>query len=198
MGNIRKIFLLQNLEDKFPLLPIIPFFLCCCSVAQWYPTLCNLMGCSISGFPVLHYLLEFSQTHFHWVGDRYHPTMSSSVIPFSSCLPSFPASGPFPRSRLFALDVQNIGASASASVHPMNIQGWFPLRLTGLISFLSTELLSLVQYHYSIPPPAPRKKDTFKDITLSYSCLFAIWVKSYFELCFRRLETEFGDPDSLN
>ena len=140
MDNIRKIFLLQNLEDKFPLLPIIPFFLCCCSVAQWYPTLCNLMGCSISGFPVLHYLLEFAQTHFHWVGDRYHPTMSSSVIPFSSCLPSFPASGPFPRSRLFALGVQNIGASASASVHPMNIQGWFPLRLTGLISFLSKGL----------------------------------------------------------
>ena len=63
-----------------------------------------------------------------------HPTISSSVIPFSSCLQSFPASGSFPVSQLFASDGQSTGASASASVLPMNIQGWFPLRLIGLIS----------------------------------------------------------------
>ena len=62
-----------------------------------------------------------------------HPTISSSVIPFSSCLQSFPASGSFPMSQFFALAGQSIGASASASVLPMNIQGWFPLGLTGLI-----------------------------------------------------------------
>ena len=62
-----------------------------------------------------------------------HPTMSS-VIPFSSCLQSFPASGSFPMSQFFASGGQSIGISASASVFPMNIQDWFPLGLTGLIS----------------------------------------------------------------
>ena len=62
-----------------------------------------------------------------------HPTISSSVIPFSSHLQSFPASGSFLISQFFTSGVQSIGALASASVLPMNIQGWFPLRLTGLI-----------------------------------------------------------------
>ena len=66
-----------------------------------------------------------------------HLTISSSVICFSSCLQSFTASGSFPMSQLFASGGQSIGASASASVLPMNIQGWFLLGLTGLISFLS-------------------------------------------------------------
>ena len=63
-----------------------------------------------------------------------HPTISSSVVPFSSCLQSFPASGSFPKSQLFASGGQNIGVSASASVFPMNIQHWFPLGWTGWIS----------------------------------------------------------------
>ena len=63
-----------------------------------------------------------------------HPTISSSVIPFSSCLQSFPASGYFPVNWFFASHGQCIGASASASVLPMNIQDWFPLGLTGYIS----------------------------------------------------------------
>ena len=70
--------------------------------------------------------------------DSYHPTISSSAIPFSSCLQSFPASGSFPMSHFFASGSQSIGASAS--VHAMNIQGWFSLRLTGLISLLSKAL----------------------------------------------------------
>ena len=78
-----------------------------------------------------------------------HPTISSSVVPFSSCLQSFPASGSFPRTEFFTSDGQSIGASASASVLPMNIQDWFPLRLTGLISLLSKELSSLLQHHSS-------------------------------------------------
>ena len=65
-----------------------------------------------------------------------YPTISSSVAP-SSCPPSFPASESFLMSQLFASGGQNIGASASASVLPMNIQGWFRLPLTGLISLLS-------------------------------------------------------------
>ena len=69
-----------------------------------------------------------------------HPTISSSVVPFSSCLQSFPTSGSFPMSQLFTWGGQSIGASASASVLSMNIQGWFPLGLTSLISWLSKEL----------------------------------------------------------
>ena len=69
-----------------------------------------------------------------------HLTISSSFVPFSSCLQSFPASGSFQMSWLFASGGQSIGASASASVLPMNIQEWFPLRLTGWISLQSKGL----------------------------------------------------------
>ena len=69
-----------------------------------------------------------------------HPTISSSVTPFSSCPQSFPASGSFPVSRLFASGGQNIGASVSAWVLPMGIQGWFSLGWTGLISLQSRGL----------------------------------------------------------
>ena len=69
-----------------------------------------------------------------------HPTISSSAAPFSFCLQSFPASGYFPVNQLFTSGGQSIGASASESALPMNIQGWFPLGLTGLISLLSKGL----------------------------------------------------------
>ena len=69
-----------------------------------------------------------------------HPTILSSVVPFSFCLQSFPASGSFLRSQLFTSGSQSIGASALASVLPMNIQDWFPLELTGLISLQSKGL----------------------------------------------------------
>ena len=72
-----------------------------------------------------------------------HPTISSSVTPFSSCPQSFPASGSFPISWLFTSSGQSIASSASASVFPMNMQGWFPLGLTGLISLLSKRLLTV-------------------------------------------------------
>ena len=67
-----------------------------------------------------------------------HPTISSSVVPFSPHLQSFPASGSFQMSQLFASDGQSIGVSASASVLPMNIQDWFPLGWTGWISLQVT------------------------------------------------------------
>ena len=72
-----------------------------------------------------------------------HPVISSSDTLFSFSPQSFPESGTFPMSHLFASDNSNIGASASASVLPVNIQGWSPLRLTGLISLLSKGLLGV-------------------------------------------------------
>ena len=69
-----------------------------------------------------------------------HPAISSSVIPFSSCPQSLPASGSFPMSQLFAWDGQSIGVSASASVFPMNTQDWSPLGWTGWISLQSKGL----------------------------------------------------------
>ena len=109
-----------------------------CSVAMSYPTLCDPMDCSVPGFRVLHYLLEFAQTYplSQWC----HPTISSSVAPFSSCPQSFPVSWSFPISQLFASGGQSIGASALVLVLPMNFQGWFPLGRTGLISLQSKGL----------------------------------------------------------
>ena len=69
-----------------------------------------------------------------------HPVISSSVVPFSSCPQSFPASGSFPMSQLFTWGGQSIGVSASASVLPMNTQDWFPLEWTGWISLQSKGL----------------------------------------------------------
>ena len=69
-----------------------------------------------------------------------HSTILSSVVPFSSCLQSFQASGSFPMSQFFASGGQSIGVSASASVLPMNIQDWFPLGLTGWICLQSKGL----------------------------------------------------------
>ena len=99
------------------------------SAAQSCPTLCDPMNRSKLGLPVHHQLLGITQTHpLSW---WCHQTISSSVIPFSSCLQSFPASGSFPKSQFFASGGQSIGVSASASVLPMNIQDWFPLGWTG-------------------------------------------------------------------
>ena len=73
-----------------------------------------------------------------------HPIISSSVIPFSSCLPSLPASQSSPMSQFFVSGGQNTGTSASASVLPMNIQERFPLGLTDLISLQSKELSRII------------------------------------------------------
>ena len=82
------------------------------------------------------------------LSQRRHPTISPSVVTFSSCLQPFPALGSFQMSQLFALDGQSIRVSPSALVLPMNIQDWFPLGWTGWISLQSKELSSLLQ-HYS-------------------------------------------------
>ena len=97
------------------------------------PTLCN---------PCLPCLLSTPRVHpnpcpWSW---WCHPTISSSVIPFSSCLQSIPASGSLPKSQFFATGGQSTGVSASASVLPMNIQDWFSLGWTGWISLQSKGL----------------------------------------------------------
>ena len=91
------------------------------SVFQPCPTLCDPMDCSTPGFPVHHQFPEFTPTHVHQVSDAIQPSQLLS-FPFSSHLQSFPASGSFPVSQFFASGAQSIGASASASVVPMNIQ----------------------------------------------------------------------------
>ena len=111
----------------------------CFSVAQSCLTSSDPTDCGTPGFPVLYYLLEFAQTRVHWVGDAIQ-TSHPLLPPFSSCLQSFPASGSSPMSWLFTSDGHSIGASGSALVLQMNIQGWFPLGLTGLIPLQSKGL----------------------------------------------------------
>ena len=108
----------------------------CCSVAKSHPTLCDPLDCSTLGFPILPRACSNSCPLSPWC----HPIILPSVGLFSSCPKSCPASGVFPMSQLFASGGQSIGASASVSVLPMNIQDWFPLGLTGLISLQSRKL----------------------------------------------------------
>ena len=96
------------------------------------------MDCSTPGFPVLHWLPEFAETHVHRVGDAIqmsHPLLSPSLPTFS-----LSQHESFLMSLLFKSSGQSLGASVSASVLPVNIQGWFPLGLTGLISLQSKGL----------------------------------------------------------
>ena len=136
-------------EDKFS------------SVAQLCLPLSDSMDCSTLGFPVHHQLPELAQTHVHWVDDSIQA--SSSVVPLSSCLQSFSASGSFLMSQFFTLGGGSIGASASSSVLLMNIQGWFLLGLTGLISLLSKGLSRV-----------------FSNITVQKHQFFGTWLSLWF------------------
>ena len=118
---------------------IMSYLIAFCSVAQSCLTLCDPMDCSTPDFPVLYRVPEFAQTHVHWVGDAiqtFCPLLPFS--PFAFNLSQYQEV--FQWVRLFTSSGQSIGVSASASVLPMNIQGWFPLGLTGLISLLFKEL----------------------------------------------------------
>ena len=114
-----------------------------------------------------------------------HPTISSFVILFSSWLQSFPASGSFPMSQFFTSDGQNIGVSPSASVLPMNIQDWFPLGLTGLISLQSNS-------------PTPHSKHQFLGAQFSLWSVTSIhdyWKNhslDYMDLCWQSNVSAFG------
>ena len=112
-------------------------------------TLCDPMNCSMPGPPVHHQLPEFTQTHSCPLSLWCHPSISFSVIPFFSCLQSFPASGSFQMSQLFASGDQSIGVSASTSVPPMNTQDW-SLRIDWLdLLAVQGTLKSLLQHHSS-------------------------------------------------
>ena len=117
----------------------------CCSFAQLCPTLGNPMDCSTPGFPV--HLLQFAQTHVHRGRDAIQS--SHPVVPVSSCLQSFPASGSFLMSQFFTSGGQSIGASVSPSVLPINIQDWFPLGWIGLI-FLQSKGLWRVSFNTTV------------------------------------------------
>ena len=108
------------------------------SVAQLCLTLCDSMDCSTPGLPVHHQLPVYSSSCP--LSGWCHQTISSSVVPFSSCLQPFPVSGSFQMSQFFASGGQSIGVLASTSVLPMYIQDWFPLGWTGWISLQSKAL----------------------------------------------------------
>ena len=108
------------------------------SVPQSCPTLCDPMDYSTQAY--LSIINSWSLLNSCSLSWWCHPTISSSVVPFSSLLQSFPASGSFPMSQFFTSSGQSIGVSASASVLPMNIQDWFPLGWTGWISLQSKGL----------------------------------------------------------
>ena len=96
------------------------------------------MNCSKPCFSVLHYLMEFTQTHVHWIRDTIQP--SYPLLPPSSALNFSQGQGFFPMNQLFTTDGQSIVALASAPALPMNIEGWFHLGLTGLIILISKGL----------------------------------------------------------
>ena len=96
------------------------FLLSSIQSTQSCQTLCDPMDCSMPGFLIHHQLLKLAQTHVHRVGDAIQP--SHPVIPFSSCLQSFPTSWSFLKSQFFTSGGQSTGVSASASVLPINIQ----------------------------------------------------------------------------
>ena len=115
---------------------------CWCSVTKFCLTLCDSINCSTARLPypsLSPRVCSNSCPSSRWC----HPVISSSVVPFSSCLQSFPASGSFLMTQLFASDGQSIGASVSASVLPMSIQDWFLLGWTGWISLVSKGLSSV-------------------------------------------------------
>ena len=117
----------------------ISYFFARFSGTQLCLILGDSMDCSMPGFPVLHSLQEFAQTYVHWIGDAIQPSHPLSP-PSPHALNVSQYQGLFQWSPFFSLGGQNIGASASASVLPMKIQGWFPLGLVDLISLLSKGL----------------------------------------------------------
>ena len=109
--------------------------LCCCSVTKSCPTLRNSVDCSTPVFPVTHHLPKFAQVHILWISDAIQP--SHSLSPSSSAFNLSQHQGLFQWVSALHQCGQSPGASAAAPVIPVNIQGWFPWGLAGLISLLS-------------------------------------------------------------
>ena len=122
---------------------------CSCLVTKSCPTLRSSMYCSVPDFPVHHCLPEFAQKFVHWVGDAIQ--QSYPLSPPSLAL-NFSWIRVFSNELALGISGQTIRASASASVLPLNIQGWFPLGLTGWISLLPKGLSRNLQ-HYSSKAP---------------------------------------------
>ena len=114
----------------------------CCSVAQSFLTLCEPSGSQHTS-PPCPSSSPGAGSNSCPLSRWYHPSISSSVTPFSSCLQYLPALGSFPMSQFFPSGGQSFGAAASASILPMNIQDQFPLGWTGVI-FLQSKKLSRV------------------------------------------------------
>ena len=110
---------------------------CCCSVSKSFPTLRDPMDCRIPGSSVLHYLKDLAQIHIYWVSDAIQP--SHPLLPLSTPALNLSQHQGLVQCVHTSHD-QSIGASVSSSVLPMNIQGWFPLGFTGLVSLLSKGL----------------------------------------------------------
>ena len=149
----------------------------CCSLAKSCPTLCNPMDCSTPGFPVLGYLPAFVQIHCP-LSQWCHPTISSSVAPFSFCPQSFPASGSFPMSWLFTLGGPKYWIF-SFSISPSNeYSGLISLGLTGLISLQSRGFSGVFS-------STTNRKHQFSGAQLS------VWTNSH--ICLRLLENHSFD-----
>ena len=116
---------------------------CCCSVTQSCPILCNSMDCSTPGFPVPHHLPKFTQDYVHCIGD--------TIQPFLLLMTTSPSALNLSQNQDFSnestVHIKWTNTEASASVLSRNIQAWFPLRLTGLISSQSNRLKCLLQDH---------------------------------------------------
>ena len=146
-GNIRLIFsTLKKKNFSWRIIALwwcVSFCHCCCSVTKLCPTLYDLTLYDTKLCPTLYWPL-YDRLPYPLLSPRVcsdswsTESISSSVIPFSSCPQSFPASGSFWISQLFAAGGQSIGVLAT--VLPMNILGWFPLELTSLVSLLSKRL----------------------------------------------------------
>ena len=128
------------------------------SVAQSCPTLCSPMNRSTPGFPV-HHPTPRVHSDSHPSSQWFHPAISSSIVPFSSCPQSLPASESFPMSQPFAWGGQSTGVSAIASFLPKKSQGWSPSEWTGWISFQSkgssTPQFKIINRHPNLQQSPP-------------------------------------------
>ena len=146
MGKIKHQLNRKHNQKIFPTHPLLRQVSCtevsiymyihCCSLTQSRPTLCDPMNFSTPGLTVPHYLPKFAQVHVHCISDAIQP--SHPLMPSPSALSL--SQHQHPMSQLFASDDQNTGVSASASILPKSIWGWFPSRLTDLISLPSKGL----------------------------------------------------------
>ena len=136
----------QGSRPRCPTLTAVPSYLTC--LHSFSSRFGSVMSDSLQPYGLQNSRLPYPDPTTGACANPYtsswwrHPTISSSVVPFSSCPQSFPASESFPRSQFFPSGGQSIGARAwaSALVLPKNIQDWFPLELTGLTSFQSRGL----------------------------------------------------------